>query len=294
MKSSLFDAWLVAIRPKTLPTALGPVLVGVVLARRAASFAWLPAVAALLGALLLQIASNIANDVFDFEQGKDTTERLGPLRAVQSGMLSPAQARTGLAITLSICTAVGIYLVSRGGWPILLIGLSSMLAAVAYTAGPYPLGYHGLGELFVFLFFGPVAVAGTEFAISRATSPDAYVASISIGALAANILVVNNLRDRSEDAKTGKRTLAVRFGERFILAFAATMVAVAYLAPSYFWLFRHSPWPFLVPSLTLPMALVWWGRLRTVRGRPMNALLARAAKLVFLFSVLLSFGLWCA
>lgn len=291
LKLGRIGAWLVAIRPRTLPTALAPVIVGLSLAYPVSGFAWPAALAALLGALLLQIASNIANDVFDFEHGKDTSERLGPVRAVQSGLLTSSQARAGLAVVLASCILIGSYLVYRSGWPILVLGVASMIAAVAYTAGPYPLGYHGLGELFVFVFFGPVAVVGTQYAVSQATSLDAYLASLSLGALATNILVVNNLRDRNEDARTGKRTLAVRFGERFTLALAVSMLLLAYAAPMYFWLSRHTPWPSLLPMLTLPLAVVWWRRLRIVRGKPMNRLLAQAAQLVFFFAVLYAVGL---
>lgn len=291
LKSGGIGAWLVAIRPRTLPTAMAPVIVGLSLAYPASNFAWLAALAAMMGALLLQIASNIANDVFDFEHGKDTSERLGPVRAVQSGLLTPSQARAGLAVVLAMCMLIGSYLVYRSGWPILVVGVVSMIAAVAYTAGPYPLGYHGLGELFVFIFFGPVAVVGTQYAISQVTTPDAYLASLSLGALATNILVVNNLRDRSEDARTGKRTLAVRFGERFTLALATSMLLLAYASPLYFWLSRQTPWPLLLPALTLPLAVLWWRRLRTVRGKPMNGLLAQAAQLVFFFGVLYAVGL---
>lgn len=291
MKSGRIGAWVVASRPRTLPTALAPVILGLALAYPTSSFDWLAALAALMGALSLQIASNIANDVFDFEHGKDTSERLGPVRAVQSGLLTPSQARTGLVVVLALCVLIGSYLVYRGGWPILLIGLSSMLAAVAYTAGPYPLGYHGLGEFFVFLFFGPVAVVGTQYAVSQATNLDAYLASLSLGALATNILIVNNLRDRAEDARTGKRTLAVRFGERFTLRLAASMLLVAYAMPLCLLVSRHTPWPLVLSSLTLPFAIGWLRKLRTVRGREMNALLAQAAKLVFFFAVLCAIGL---
>jgi 1,4-dihydroxy-2-naphthoate polyprenyltransferase len=285
-------AWLVAIRPKTLLAAVAPVMVGSALGHRAGDFYLLAALFALCGALLLQIASNLANDVFDFEQGKDTAERLGPMRAVQSGLLTPKQARSGLLVVLFGCLIVGSYLVGRTGWPLLAVGLSSMLAAIAYTAGPFPLGYHGLGDLFAFLFFGPVAVAGTQYAVAEIVTAEAYWASVSVGALVANILVVNNLRDRIEDARTGKHTLAVRFGERFCVLQASALVGVAYTTPAYFLLDAGTAWPLLLPLLTLPLSLRWLVRLRRVRGRPMNELLAEAARILFAFAVLFSIGLW--
>jgi 1,4-dihydroxy-2-naphthoate polyprenyltransferase len=285
-------AWVVAIRPKTLPAAVAPVLVGAALAHRVGGFELVPALFAMAGALLLQMVSNLANDLFDFEKGKDTAERVGPVRAVQSGLLSAAQVRMGLGCLLLGCLVVGSYLVGRSGWPLVVIGIASMLAALAYTAGPYPLGYHGLGDLFVFVFFGPVAVVGTEFAVSGTTSAGAYWASISIGALTTNILVVNNLRDRAEDTRTGKRTAAVRFGERFCVAQAKAMVSLAYLAPLYFLVAQDQIWPLLLPALTLPLALRWLGLLDLLRGRALNAQLAGAARLLLAFAMLFALALW--
>jgi 1,4-dihydroxy-2-naphthoate polyprenyltransferase len=286
------SAWVVAIRPKTLPAAVAPVLVGAALARRAGGFDLGPVLGAMVGALLLQITSNLANDLFDYEQGKDTLERLGPARAVQSGLLTPLQVRIGLSCVLIGCVTVGSYLVGRAGWPLAVIGILSVIAALAYTAGPYPLGYHGLGDLFVFLFFGPVAVVGTEFAVAGVVSAEAYWASVSMGALTTNILVVNNLRDRAEDTRTGKRTLAVRFGERFCLAQAKALIILAYLAPLYFLLASAHCWPLLLPILTLPMAIKWARLLGVLRGRALNALLGGASQLLLAFAALFALGLW--
>lgn len=287
-----FRSWLIAIRPKTLPAAVAPVVVGAALAHRAEALQVLPLLCALAGALLLQLASNLANDVFDFEHGKDTGERLGPVRAVHSGLLTPRQARAGLAIVLLGCVLVGCYLVWRAGWPLLVVGISAMIAAVAYTAGPFPLGYHGLGDLFVFVFFGPVAVVGTEYAVAGVATVDACWASVSAGALCANILVVNNLRDLPEDSRTGKRTLVVRYGERFALAQAAALSLVAQLGPLYFWFRYGDPWPVLLTTLAAPLSVIWWLKLRTMRGRAMNQLLAAAARQLLVFSVLYAIGLW--
>ncbi|HEY5960003.1 MAG TPA: 1,4-dihydroxy-2-naphthoate polyprenyltransferase, partial [Polyangiaceae bacterium] len=283
-KPGSIGAWILAIRPKTLPAAVAPVIVGLAIAHRMGSLDWVPALFCLVGALLLQIASNLANDVFDYEHGKDTEQRLGPLRAVQSGLLTGKDARRGLGIIFVACLAVGSYLVAHAGWPLLVIGVSSMIAAVAYTAGPYPIGYHGLGDVFVFLFFGPVAVMGTEFAIAGTVTSEALWASLPMGALTTNILVVNNLRDCAEDKQTGKRTLAVRFGERFALIQAATLVSLAYLSPAYFLVRVGSPWPAVLPLLSCPLAITWFIRLRRIRGRAMNALLARAAQILLAFA----------
>lgn len=286
-----FAAWIVAIRPKTLPAALAPVLVGTAIAYRASALHVAASLAAALGALLLQIASNLANDVFDFEQGKDTQARLGPVRAVQSGLLSPRQVRVGLLVTFIGCLLVGSYLVGRGGWPIVAVGLASMLAAVAYTAGPYPLGYHGLGDLFVFLFFGPVAVMGTTYVQSGSISSEAWWASLALGALTTNILVVNNLRDRFEDEKTGKRTLAVRFGKHFAMGEAAAMLLIGYAVPLYFSTLSRSGWPMGLTILTLPLAIRWHRAVGRTEGKNLNPLLASAAQFLLLHSLLFSVAL---
>lgn len=224
-------AWLLAARPTTLPAAIAPVAVGTACAVAAGGFRAGPALAAALGALLLQIAANFANDVFDYEKGADREDRLGPPRAVQSGLLSPSAMRRGLIVTLAAALAIGVYLVSEGGWPIVILGLTAMAAAVAYTGGPFPLGYHGLGDLMVMLFFGFAAVCGTAF-VQLAWLPSlAVAASIPVGALATAILVVNNLRDRAGDAVAGKRTLAVRLGATGARVEYAVLLAAAYLVP---------------------------------------------------------------
>lgn len=206
-------AWLMAIRPRTLPAAVAPVVVGTGMASaRGVADPW-PAVAALVCALLIQIATNLANDVLDFERGGDTEDRVGPVRVVQAGILSPAAVRWATGLVLGLATVIGAYLVWVGGWPILVIGVVSLVCAVAYTGGAYPLAYHGLGDVFVLVFFGPVAVAGTWWVQARTFETDLLVAGIGIGALITAILVVNNLRDRQTDQAAGKRTLAVRLGD---------------------------------------------------------------------------------
>lgn len=206
------SAWLLAARPRTLPAAAAPVAVGTAVAFREGSFQLLPALAALAGALLIQVATNLANDYFDFLKGADTGERVGPTRVTQAGLLEPRQVRNGMLLVLALALAVGSYLVSVAGLPIVVIGLASLVCAVAYTGGPFPLAYHGLGDVFVFVFFGLVAVTGTTYVQSLAFSWEALWAGVGIGAVSTAILVVNNLRDIPTDARTGKRTLAVRLG----------------------------------------------------------------------------------
>jgi len=204
--------WILAARPKTLPAAAAPVAVGMALAAYRGGFALLPAMAALLGALLIQIATNLANDYFDFVKGADTEERVGPTRVTQAGLISPGAVRNAMLGTLAAALLVGVYLVNVGGWPIVWIGIASLVCAVAYTGGPFPLAYHALGDLFVFLFFGLIAVAGTVYVQMGVFTPEAWLAGVGIGAMSTAILVVNNLRDIETDARAGKRTLAVRLG----------------------------------------------------------------------------------
>jgi 1,4-dihydroxy-2-naphthoate octaprenyltransferase len=286
-----FRAWVLAARPPTLFAAVVPVLVGTACAASAGSFRPLPALAALTGALLLQIAANFANDVFDYEKGADTAERLGPLRAVQAGLLTPASVRRGLWLTLALSLLVGVYLTAVAGPLIVGIGLASMLAAVAYTGGPYPLGYHGLGDVFVMLFFGFVAVGGTTYVQTGAFTPLSLWAAVPVGALATAILVVNNLRDRETDARAGKRTLAVRLGERGALAEYALLVCVAYAVPLALFATGRAGASALAPLLTLPLAAALVRSVARERGRALNPLLKRTALLLFAHGVLFALGL---
>ncbi len=284
-------AWLLAIRPRTLPAAVAPVLLGTAVAAHLGGFALGPAAAALFGALMLQIASNLANDIFDNERGADQPDRLGPTRVVSAGLLSAREVLTGLIVVLFMALCAGAYLVGVAGPAIAAVGLAAAVAAVAYTAGPFPLGYHGLGELFVFIFFGPVAVAGTAYVQLGFLPLLAWYAGVSQGAMAANILIVNNLRDIEQDKRAGKRTLAVRFGERFCLAQYATLLAVAYLMPVVVWLTGVASWAALAPLLTLPIAYGTFLRVSRTRGSGLNALLARTAQGMLLYSVLFSLGI---
>lgn len=288
-------AWLLAARPATLTAALSPVLVGSAVAMTAGGGPGAlrigPGVAALVGASLLQIASNFANDVFDYESGADTEHRLGPTRAVQAGLLSPAEMRRGLLVVVLLALLVGIYLTATVGPVIVAIGVASILAALAYTGGPYPLGYHGLGDVFVMLFFGFVAVSGTTYVHLGRVPGLALLASFAVGALATNILVVNNVRDRGTDILAGKRTLAVRFGRRFGELEYVGLYLGALLVPVLAVMSGLAPLPALLALLIAPLAWSNIQALRTSDGRALNPLLGKSARLVLVYSLLLSLGL---
>jgi 1,4-dihydroxy-2-naphthoate octaprenyltransferase len=284
-------AWILAARPKTLSAAVVPVLVGTACAAAAGGIRLGPAAAAFAGALLLQIGANFANDVFDFEKGADTIERLGPTRAVQAGLLSARAVRAGMWLSFALAAGVGAYLTSVAGPVILAIGIASIFSAIAYTGGPYPLGYHGLGDVFVFVFFGLVAVCGTTFVQLLHVPALSVWASLPIGALATAILVVNNLRDVDTDRRAGKRTLAVRLGERGAIAQYGALLVVAYAVPLYLAASRALGPIVVLPLATLPMAVSLLLALREERGRALNPLLARTAKLLLVYGALLSAGI---
>jgi 1,4-dihydroxy-2-naphthoate octaprenyltransferase len=214
-RPSAFSIWIDAARPRTLPAAVAPVLVASALAWRDGGFETPAALACLIFALLVQIGTNFANDYYDFIKGADTAERVGPRRAVASGLISPVVMKRAMAGVFAAAFLSGLTLLSYGGWPLLLIGVASIVCGIAYTGGPYPLGYNGLGDVFVFVFFGLVAVGATYFVQTGTLTGEALLIGAGVGALAANILVVNNYRDVETDAKAGKRTLVVRFGRRF-------------------------------------------------------------------------------
>jgi 1,4-dihydroxy-2-naphthoate octaprenyltransferase len=283
--------WLLAARPRTLPVALAPVVVGSALAFAEGSARVLPAAAALLGALLLQIGANFANDLFDAEKGADGDDRIGPPRAMQLGLVSAKQMRFAIACSFGAAALVGAYLVFVGGWPIVTIGLASIAAGLAYTGGPFPFGYRGLGDIAVFVFFGPVAVAGTHYVQALSPSGLALAASLPIGGLATAILVVNNLRDIDSDARVGKRTLAVRIGPRATRIEYASLLVFAYAIVPNFWLLGvASPWVAL-PLLTLPWALRLGCRVAApCDGPTLNQALADTARLTLAFSLLFSIG----
>jgi len=286
------QAWVMAMRPQTLPVSIGPVLVGTAAAFVEGRFKLGPALAAGAGALLLQIGSNLANDVFDFEKGADSEDRIGPPRAAQLGLLSPTALKRGMFFVFALAMLIGVYLSIVAGPVIVAIGLVSIAAAIAYTGGPWPLGYHGLGDVAVFLFFGPVAVAGTAFVQVGSVPLLAWVAAIPVGSLATAILVVNNLRDIETDRNAGKRTLAVRLGRGGARAEWGSLVAGAYLmtfVPGL--ILGMGPWA-LLPWLSAPRAYSLWRVVRSTESGPeLNAALGGTARLGVVFSILFAVGL---
>lgn len=290
-RSSPLSSWVLAARPKTLSAASVPVLVGSACAYSLGGFRLGPALAALGGALLLQIGANFANDVYDYEKGADTAERLGPTRAVQAGLLSPGAMKRGMILVFVLALLVGCYLTAVAGPVILAIGITSILSAIAYTGGPYPLGYNGLGDVFVFVYFGLVAVCGTVFVQVGQVPPLAVWCSIPVGALATAILVVNNLRDHEQDARVGKRTLAVRWGARAVIYEYGVLLALAYAVPLFLATSSAGGRFVLLPLLTLPLGRKLMRAVATERGRELNARLAGTAKLLLLFGLLFTLGI---
>jgi 1,4-dihydroxy-2-naphthoate octaprenyltransferase len=284
------QAWWLAARPRTLAAGLAPVALGTALAHATGGVRPSAAFAALLAAIGVQIGSNLANDYYDFVKGADTAARVGPARATQQGWLKPNEVWWGMVIVLGLSLAASAWLVALGGWPVVAIALASVTAAVAYTGGPYPLAYLGLGDVFVWIFFGPVGVMGTTYVQTGAWRWEAFVAGSAIGLGAASILVVNNLRDRHTDAQVGKRTLAVRlgstgtrvqYGALWLLAYAHLFAMVA-TGGSRGW---------LLPLAALPMAVWRTAQVARLDGPALNAELGASAKLTLLFSLLLALGL---
>ncbi len=267
-----------------------PVAVGSALAARDHAFRLGPALAALLGAILIQIGTNLVNDLGDFRRGADSGVRLGPPRALAMGWLTVRDVRIGILVSFLAATAVGLYLSSVAGWPVVAIGIVSLLAGAAYTSGPFPLAYNALGEFFVFLFFGFVAVCGTYFVEARANSLDAAIAAIPVGALASAILVVNNVRDLEGDRAAGKRTVAVLLGRRGARAEYILLLLLAYLTPVALVLAGVPPVA-LMPLLTAPLALYEGLRLFRHEGSALNASLVGTARLHVLFGILFAAGL---
>ncbi|MGV8083548.1 MAG: 1,4-dihydroxy-2-naphthoate polyprenyltransferase [Coriobacteriia bacterium] len=287
---SRLRVWWLAIRPKTLPAAASGVIAATALALRDGGFLPGPAIAALLIALLLQIGSNLANDVYDDERGADTADRLGPLRVTQAGLLTRAQVKRGMLVVFAAAFALGMYLVYVRGWLVLVIGIAAILSAIAYTGGPYPLGYHGLGEVFVFLFFGVTCVVGTYWVQAGTTSSAVWLTGVPIGLLITAIIVVNNLRDIEQDRVAGKRTLSVRMGVKATRAEYALCVAVAYALVTFAAAVGTLPLGALAVWLSAPLAFKTTRTVFTVAGRPLNAALASTGQLCLLFSLLFGVG----
>jgi len=281
--------WVLAARPRTLTAALVPVLVGTAAAAAQGGMRIVPALAALLAALCIQIGTNLANDYHDFQRGADTHERLGPQRVTQSGLVAPRTVRAAALGTFGLAALLGAYLAVVGGWPILITGLASIASGWAYTGGPWPFGYHGLGDLFVFVFFGLVATAGTAYVQLHRVPPAAWIAAVPVGALATAILVVNNLRDIGTDARAGKRTLAVRLGPPGTRVEYILLLAIAFAAPFALLPFARA-WV-LLPLAALPLAVAPLRLVLRGRGAELNAGLGATARLHLAYGALLALGL---
>jgi 1,4-dihydroxy-2-naphthoate octaprenyltransferase len=286
--------WLMAARPRTLPAAVAPVLVGTALAATEGTFRPLTFVAAMLGAVFIQIGTNLSNDYSDARRGADTEDRLGPVRVTAGGLVPPRQVLVATYVAFGLAVLAGAYLIATAGWELLLIGVASILAGVLYTGGPRPYGYEGLGEVFVFLFFGVVAVTGSYFAQVEDLTWEAFVLAVPVGLLASAILVVNNVRDLETDRRAGKRTLAVRLGRERARTLYAVMVYGAFVCAPLPWLLGSdelSAWLALA-LIALPLAVPV---VRTVRqrtdGPSLNGALAKTGMLQLGFCSLLSAGI---
>jgi 1,4-dihydroxy-2-naphthoate octaprenyltransferase len=290
MAQNRLHVWLLAARPKTLPAASAPVLIGTAMAHTGGGVHWLSAIAALIGALLIQIGTNFANDYFDFRKGTDTSDRLGPLRVTQAGLVKPETMKRATTIVFGLAILVGIYLVWRGGWPIVVIGLLSVLFGVLYTGGPYPLGYNGLADLFVLIFFGPVAVGGTYYVQTLDINTAVIIAGLAPGFFSVAILTVNNLRDLESDRAAGKKTLAVRFGRTFVLTEYNWSLFLAGTVPFVLVLFFQAPMSSVLAALTVAPAIMAMRKVARVSGRNLNDCLAGTGRLLLVYSVLFSLG----
>lgn len=283
--------WLLASRPKTLLASVVPVMVGTALAINVGSFSPLVTLVALMCSLLIQIGTNFTNDLYDYHKGADTTKRKGPVRVLSAGLISVREMKTGIVITFLLAFALGLYLVYVGGIIILIIGVLSIAAGIAYTAGPYPLAYKGLGDIFVFMFFGLIGTMGTFYLHTNELSLPAFLSSIPVGSLITNILVVNNYRDIEEDRIAGKNTLAVKLGKTFTQYQFIFLIAASFLTPlALFLFFNFTIWIFL-PYLTLPVAYNVTKMLFTLDGIQLNKTLEMTARLSALYGILFSAGL---
>lgn len=288
---SLRQVWWLAIRPKTLPAALSSVIVACALTWYGGVFRLGPALAAMAVALLLQIGSNLANDVFDYERGVDTEERKGPVRVTQAGLLTPGQVRLGMKLVFFAAFILWLYLAWASSWHMILVGLLAILAAIAYTGGPFPFGAYGLGDPFAFLFFGPVAVMGTYFVQALHISAAAWWMSVAMGLIITAILVVNNLRDIPTDSAAGRKTLAVRFGPTWARREYFCCLIIAYaLVPVLIWA-HVLPLAALLSWGSLAVAWPTWRLVEEQEGEILNIALAGTGKIALSYSLLFAVGM---
>jgi 1,4-dihydroxy-2-naphthoate octaprenyltransferase len=286
--------WLMAARPRTLPAAVAPVLVGTALAATEGTLKPLTFAAAMLGAVFIQVGTNLSNDYSDARRGADTEDRLGPVRVTAGGLVPPRQVLVATYVAFGLAVLTGAYLIATAGWELLLVGAASILAGVLYTGGPRPYGYEGLGEVFVFLFFGVVAVTGSYFAQVERLTWEAFVLAVPVGLLASAILVVNNVRDLETDRRAGKRTLAVRLGRPRARTLYLAMVVTAFVCAPVPWLagsHELSAWLVLAVA-ALPLAVPVMRTVRTrTDGPSLNQALAGTGMLQLVFCTLLSAGI---
>ncbi len=287
---STLEGWLLVTKPRTLTAAIVPVLLGTSLAFADGKVDWLSATIALICSLLIQIATNIINDLYDFRKGADNDKRLGAKKALTAGLLTERQLVMATTAVMLTAFFLGLILVWRAGWVILAIGLLSLFFAWAYTGGKYPLAYIGLGDVFVFLFFGVAAVCGTYYLHHHSFSLSSLVAATGAGAIAMNILGVNNLRDIPTDSEVGKKTLAVRFGATFARQLYYGLLFVAYTVPFVLALMGYGYGVFIT-FLSLPFAFKQWRIVALETGKALNPALGGTAQLLFIYGVLLSMGL---
>ncbi|MCL1143669.1 1,4-dihydroxy-2-naphthoate polyprenyltransferase [Shewanella gaetbuli] len=284
--------WILAIRPRTLPAAIGPLLIGNILAIGLTQFSWLIAAISMLCGLLLQISVNLANDYFDFKNGIDTDERLGPVRVSQSGLIKPTAVRNAMVICLVSALLVGSLLIFHGGWPIAILAAASILGALCYSGGPYPLASHGLGEVAAFVFFGLVAVVGSYYLQAGNTNLTAWLLGCAIGFFNAAIMLVNNTRDIKTDTKAGKKTLAVRIGEPQAKVLYQSFVYLPFgIIIAGFLFGALDGWPVLLAGVSLVLARNLSRDFSESSGEALNPILGKTAKLTMIFSVLFSVGL---
>ena len=292
MAPSKINTWIEAARPKTLAAAFVPVLVGSAIAYNQNSFDWIPSMVALLCAFLIQIGTNFANDYFDFIKGADTEDRVGFKRATSEGLITAEEMKMATIYTMALAFLFGLYLVWHAGWVILALGIASLVFGVLYTGGPFPLGYNGLGDLFVFLFFGIVAVMGTYYVNALEWSIESFWASLAVGALSVNILVVNNLRDVEQDGPAGKNTLGVLLGENALRWEYLLMLLTAVFIPIYMYLYFSYGIYLFLPYLAIPFGVFLLYVIWTEEEKSkLNKTLEQTAQFMTLFGILFSVGI---
>ncbi len=290
LQPSVF-VWLQAARPKTLPAAVAPVLIGTCMAYGDGAWNWLVTLAVLLAAVLIQIGTNFANDYFDCVKGTDRADRVGPTRATAAGLVTPAQMRNATIAVFGLAAVLGLYLAWIGGWPIVLIGAASIASGVLYTAGPFALGYLGLGELFVLIFFGPVAVGGTYYLLTHTLTRAALISGLAPGLLSCAVLVVNNYRDRHTDHVTGKKTLVVRFGQRFgRIEYAVTLLSGCLIPVVLVWMVAGHAWSLMAVLTSVPCVFLVRRLCTEPDPETLNQMLAQTGQLLVLYSLLFSVG----